>query len=210
MVAGARQVLHEQIFHVQANFLTGALAHGCQIQVATGALHACKVVIPVGAVLDFHLLACNQRNGTRDGLMVLALRVDKRFIIVGPRFEVIVQDGLIGVVEDLDGTCDSAAALQLQLAVAQLPPALPAILVFPTLGIAATRARFHVVEVHVFGARTIGPGVFAGNGTGMATEAFVQVHHHRDLGFNPQANRPPSSCEPPQACRAGCPWCRNS
>ena len=44
----------------------------------------------------------------------------------------------------------------------------------------------------------------------MAAEALVKVHDHRYLRFNPQANRPPSSCARRRRYRAGCPSGRSN
>src|SRR3546814_15111073 len=52
---------------------------------------------------------------------------------------------------------------------------------FPFLGIADARLGLDVVEPGVLHALARGPHVLAGDRTGMAAAALVQVHHHGDL-----------------------------
>ena len=73
-----------------------------------------------------------------------------------------------------------------------LPAALPALLVFPILGIADARLGFDIVEPCVFHPFAAGPDVLAGNAAGMAPDALVEIQHHRDLStnFHSAASRP--------------------
>src|SRR5690606_34748710 len=61
------------------------------------------------------------------------------------------------------------------------PAALPAFLVLPVLGIADSRLGLDVVEPDVFDAFAIGPDVLAGDRTGMAPDALIEIEHHGDL-----------------------------
>src|SRR5690606_12737620 len=65
--------------------------------------------------------------------------------------------------------------------VAAAPAAVPAVLVFPVLGVAHAGLGLDVVEPGVFHALAGRPDVLAGDRTGMAADAFVQVQDHGDL-----------------------------
>src|SRR5690606_17796510 len=64
------------------------------------------------------------------------------------------------------------------------PAAVPALLVFPVLGKADAGLGLDVVEPGVFDAVAAGPDVLAGNGAGVAPDAFIEVQHHADLSAN--------------------------
>ena len=83
-------------------------------------------------------------------------------------------------------------------------------LVFPLLRVSDAGLRLDVVEVHVLRALAVRPDVLARDRASMAAEAFVKVHDHSYLRFNPQANRPPSSCARRRRYRAGCPSGRSN
>src|SRR5690625_4113349 len=51
------------------------------------------------------------------------------------------------------------------------------------------RPGLDVVEPHVLDPGTVGPRLLAGDRTGMAPDALVEVHHHGDLRHDP-ADRP--------------------
>ena len=83
-----------------------------------------------------------------------------------------------------------------QFAVFQQPTASIQFLIFPFFRISDTRFGLHIVEPHVFGARAVGPGVFARDAARMTSEAFVKIQYHRHLGFNPHTRAPPWLCAP--------------
>src|SRR6476661_167159 len=87
--------------------------------------------------------------------------------------------------EDPEEFLDPAASLEHQLAaLVQLPAAAPPVLVLVAERIPLPGAGFDVVEPDVFGARAVGPCLFAGHRTGVAADAFVQVHDHAHLSHN--------------------------
>src|SRR3546814_15880773 len=61
------------------------------------------------------------------------------------------------------------------------PATVPALLVFPLLGIANTRLGLDVVEPGVFEAFSVGPHILASDRAGMASDAFIEIQHHADL-----------------------------
>src|SRR5690554_3295606 len=61
------------------------------------------------------------------------------------------------------------------------PAAFPLVLIFPVFGIAYAGLGLNVVKPGVFHAFATGPDVLAGDRTGVATDALVQVQHHADL-----------------------------
>src|SRR5574337_309242 len=80
--------------------------------------------------------------------------------------------------------CASAGSLSLrhQLAGAGAHPAtVPFVLVLPLLRIADAGLGLDVVEPGVLDALARSPHVLAGDRTGVAADALVQVEHHRDL-----------------------------
>ena len=202
VVAEARQILHEEIVKFQLDLLAELL----QIMILTCRLAAREIVLPVRPPLDLHALLRDQRARARHGLMVLATRMDQRLVVVGPRLIVVVKLGLIGMVEELHEAHRLVrAGGERKVAVLDLPATLPLLLIFPILRVANARLRLDVVEVHVLRALAVRPDVLARDRASMAAEALVKVHDHRYLRFNPQANRPPSSCARRRRYRAGCP-----
>ena len=104
-------------------------------------------------------------------------------VVEGERLVIVVDLGQMRIGEDLGEDRKAAALLRHDLAALfALPSAAPALLVFPILGIADARLRFDIVEPRVFHALARGPNVLAGDGAGVTADAFVEVHHHRDLG----------------------------
>src|SRR5690606_231620 len=61
------------------------------------------------------------------------------------------------------------------------PAAAPAFLILVGAWIALSGTGFDVVEPDVLGPRPVGPRLFAGDRAGMAADALVEVHHHRQL-----------------------------
>ena len=112
---------------------------------------------------------------------------------IGNRWRVLVVEGegLVVVVdlrqvrigEDVGEDPPFGAHLRLDPAVTPAPPpAVPPLLVLPFAGIADARLGLHIVEPGVFDAFAVGPHVLAGDRTGVAADALVEVQHHRDLG----------------------------
>ena len=207
VVAEARQILHEEIVKFQLDLLAELL----QIVIIARRLAAREIVLPVRPPLDLHALLRDQGARARHGLMVLASRMDQRLVVVCPRLVVVIKLGLIGMVEELHEAHRLVrAGGERKLAVLDLPAALPLLLIFPILRVADARLRLDVVEVHVLRALAVRPDVLARDRASMAAEALVKVHDHRYLRFNPQANRPPSSCARRRRYRAGCPSGRSN
>ena len=103
-------------------------------------------------------------------------------VIEGEGLVVIVDFGQVGIGENLGQHPPFGADARLDLAVGFAgPAALPLFLVFPILGIADARLGLDIVEPGVFDAFAAGPHVLAGDRTGVAADAFVEVQHHRDL-----------------------------
>jgi hypothetical protein len=102
-----------------------------------------------------------------DGVEVAERGVDERLVVVGERLVVVVDRRQVGVGEDRQQLLDPAAGLEPQAALAvELPAAVPARLVGPL-------ARIPLPGV--------GLDVVAGDRAGVAADALVEVHDHRDL-----------------------------
>src|SRR3546814_11885158 len=98
------------------------------------------------------------------------------------------------ICEDVGEAPPFTAYARLYLAVCFPPPAaLPFVLVLPVLGIADTGLALDVVPPVVLGPFAGGPDLLAGDRTGVAADALVEVHHHRDLRANLHAFTPSSS-----------------
>jgi hypothetical protein len=85
---------------------------------------------------------------------------------------------IVGDVEEFSG---SRVEPQAQFAVSDFPSAAILLLVFVKCRIASARLSLHVVPPHIFGAGAAGPKVLARKTTGMATDAFIEMEHHRNL-----------------------------
>ena len=102
MVADTRQVEEDGTVDLLylAHFLRGG-AVKVRIVVCVD-LRAAQVVVPVRPRLDgVHVLASNHRDGARGGLVVAFGRVEQVLVVVGPGFEIVVELGQIGVIEDV-------------------------------------------------------------------------------------------------------------
>src|SRR5215813_10788545 len=85
--------------------------------------------------------------------------------------------------EDLGEDRKAPALLRHDLAIlASLPAAAPPLLIFPVLGIADAGLGLDIVEPCVFHTQARGPDVLASDRAGVAADALVEIHHHRDLG----------------------------
>src|SRR5689334_13751260 len=114
-------------------------------------------------------------------------------IIEIERLVIVVDLGQVRVGEDLCEYSPFRSHLRLQLtALGAFPAAIPAFLVFPFARIAHAWLGFDVVEPRVFNAFAIGPDVLAGDRTGVAPDALVEIEHHADLGAD--LHRPASVC----------------
>src|SRR5699024_1158873 len=104
---------------------------------------------------------------------------------VRPRLVVVVDRRHGGAGEDLEQLLHAPTGLEPQLAVlAELPAALPPLLVLVRPGIPLPGSGLDVVPPHVLGAGPVGPRLLAGHRTGVAADALVQVHHHGHLGHD--------------------------
>ena len=186
VLADPRQVEHEGGVEFQLHLLLRLAAHLFQHRIAElGMRRAPEIVVPVGGPLDLHVLAGNQGLGLRHRKIVAGRGVDEVLVVVGPGLVVVVQLRLDRAGEDAEELGQPAAGLQLQLpAAVQFPAALPLLLVLVTARIPLPGTGLHVVEPDVFGARPVGPGLFAGDGAGVAADALVQCHHHCCLGHD--------------------------
>jgi len=179
VVAHARQVVESHALQLEHGLLLGR-RQVLQVGVVAGVVRsAAQIVVPVGAALDVHGLARDQGDGPGGDLVVRFGGLDQVQVLVGPRFVVIVDDRQVGVVEDVQQALLLAGGAQLELAVLVLDPtALERLLVFPLAGITRAGLGFDVVPPHVFRALAVGPDVLAGDGTGVAPDALVQVERH--------------------------------
>ena len=110
-------------------------------------------------------------------LQVVVVEVERLVVVVDLR--------QVGVGEDVGEDAPLRALLGLELAgLRPLPAAVPARLVLPVGGISGSGLGFDVVEPGVFDAVARGPDVLAGDGAGVAPDAFVEVQHHADLCTN--------------------------
>src|SRR5690554_1972339 len=181
VLAQARQVHHEGVFELAVD----VCLHLIKVLVfaAFGKLGA-QNFFPVRAPFDFlHALARDQRPGPGDRLVLHITGGVQVLVVVVKRFVVVINFRQVRVGEDVRQYPELAtdAGADLAGAVAH-PAALPFVLVLPLFRVANTGLGFDVVEPGVFHAFTACPYVFAGDGTGVATNALVQVQHHADLG----------------------------
>src|SRR5690242_6605671 len=106
----------------------------------------------------------------------------KVLVVEGKRLVVVVDFRQIGIGKDIGEDAPFCSHPRFDLAVGLAPPAaVPFLLVFPFLGISHARLGLDIVEPGVFDALAIGPDVLAGNGAGVASDAFIEIQHHRDL-----------------------------
>ena len=206
VVAETRQMLHEDVVELKRDLLSDL----AEVVVLACGLSVGEVILPVRAPFDLHALLRDERARTRHGLVVAPLRVDQRLIVVRPRLIVVVHLGLLRMVKELREARDLAAGLEAQLAVLQLPAALPFFLILPLLRVADAGFCLDVVEIHILRAASVRPDVLAQDGARMTANALVEIHDHRDLCFNLQANLPPPCAARRHTSRAGCPSGRSS
>ena len=183
MLAQARQVHHEGVLELAHHVFLG-LFEACQVDVhAALAEFAAQYFFPVRAPFNLlHTLAGDQRAGARrGGVLHLGCRLQV-VVVEGEGFVVVVNLRQVGVAEDLHQQRPFATLLGHDGAIGLADPAtLPLVLVFPLFGIANAGLGLDVVEPGVFHTGAVGPDVLAGDGTGVATNALVQVQHHANL-----------------------------
>src|SRR6185437_5770218 len=180
MLAQPRQIHHEGVFERAVDFLL----HAFEVDVlrAVGEF-AAENFLPVRPPLDLlHPLATDERarpSGRHDVALGRGLQMP---VIEGERLVIVVDFRQVGVGEDVGQNAPLAADARLDLAVlAAFPAAVPTILVLPLLWVADAGFSLDVVEPCIFHTLAAGPHVLAGDRAGVATDAFVEVHHHCDL-----------------------------
>ena len=133
--------------------------------------------------ISVHLLAGDQAARAR-GRRRLHFGCRLQVLVVeGERLVVVVDLGQVRVGEDAHQQLPLRALARLDPAVGLAhPAAVPLVLVLPLLRIADAGLGLDVVEPGVFHARPAGPDVLAGDRTGVAADALVEVQHHADLG----------------------------
>ena len=180
MFAQTRQIHHEGVFELTVNLLLHVLEIG--VLRSLGELTT-EDFLPVRAPFDlFHPLAGNGRTRPRgrEG-PAFGCGLQMR-MIDGEGFVVVIDFRQVRIGEDVGQHAPFGAHARLQLATrAAHPAAVPLGLIFPLARVADARLGFHVVEPGVFHPFPRGPNVLAGDRTGMAADALVQVQHHADL-----------------------------
>ncbi|OIQ75920.1 hypothetical protein GALL_424050 [mine drainage metagenome] len=183
MLAQARQVHHEGVFKLAVDVFLDVIK--VFVLAALGKF-ATQNFFPVRTPLYFfHARTRDQaaRASGRHGLG-FGRRLQVR-VVKGKGLVVVVNLRQVRVGEDFHQQLPLGPLARFDLAIGQsLPAAVPLVLVFPLLGITDAGFGFDVVEPGVFHAGTAGPDIFAGHRAGVATNAFVQVEHHADLGAN--------------------------
>ena len=188
VLADARQVEHVRVL----NGLGDLEVHLVQDRVLIQGLHgAAQIIVPVRAPLGFiDVLArdCGLRAGRRDRAGVRGC-LEQLVVLVRPRLVVVLHGRLRRVREDLRERGDASALTGNEAARGgTLPAALPLLLVLPAAGVAHAGTGFDVVEPDVFGTLAVRPHLLTGDGTGVAADALVEVHHHRDLSHDLHQN----------------------
>ncbi len=194
VLADARQMEHERLLVAEPHLCADPAEHGVAGQ-RVGA--AAEVVVPVGAAGHRRGAAVDEGAGRRGGHVVAERCREEVVVVVGPRLVVVVQRGQFGVGEQPGEPPGPAAAARDETPVLELPAAAPGVLVLVAAGVALAGPGLDVVEPRVLGARSVGPGLFAGDGAGVAADAFVEVHHHGHLGHDAGRGRAAAPPGPP-------------
>ncbi len=180
VLAQARQVHHEGVLELAVD----VLLHRLEIVVLRALVElAAEDLLPVRPPFDLlHRPAGDQRQGPGDRCGRELGCLLQMFVVEGERLVIVVDLRHVRIGEDLRQHGQPAALLRHDLPVLlPLPAAVPAFLVLPILGIADAGLCLDIVEPGVFHALARGPHLLAGNGAGVAADAFVEVQHHRDL-----------------------------
>jgi hypothetical protein len=91
----------------------------------------------------------------------------------------------VGIGEDIGQHPPFAADPRLDFTAGLAPPSpIPAILIFPVLGVADAGLGLDIVEPRVLDAFTAGPNVLASDRTGVAADALVEIQYFANLGAN--------------------------
>ncbi len=180
MVADARQILHEHRVVGLDHLLVFEVQVLGRVNLGAG-----EVVVPVGASLDLlDLLPGDLGECLGHGLVLRLLGAGQVAVIEVEGLVVIFDLRHVGLEEHVGEGGALAHGLQLELFPVDHPAPLEALLVLPLPGVTDAGLGLDVVPPHVFGALPVGPDVLAGNGTGVAADALVQVEHHDYLGSN--------------------------
>ena len=188
VLADTRQVEHVRVL----DGLSDLEVHLVQDRVLIQGLHgATEVIVPVRAPLrlvDVLARDLGLRASRRDRAGVRG-RLEQLVVLVRPRLVVVLHGRLRRVREDLRERGDTSALTGNEAARGgALPAALPLLLVLPAAGVAHAGTGFDVVEPDVLGAVAVRPHLLAGDRTGVAADALVEVHHHRDLSHDLHQN----------------------
>jgi len=140
-------------------------------------------LFPVRAPFDlFHALAGDQRTWASRWRCLQLWRRLEVLVIECEGFVVIVDFGQVRIGKNVRQHAPLRTDARLDLAVLLAPPAaIPAVLVFPVLGVANSGFCLDVIEPRVFHPFAIGPDILAGHRARVAPDALVEVKHHRDL-----------------------------
>ena len=183
VLAQPRQVHHEGVLELAVD----VLLHPFEI-LEVPVLRALREfaaenLFPVRAPLDlFHALTGDQA-ARPSGRRRLHFRRRLQVVVVeGEGLVVVVDFRQVRVGEDFHQQLPLAALARHDGAVGTAhPAALPLVLVLPFLRVADAGLGFDVVEPGVFHAGPAGPHVLAGDRTGVAADALVEIEHHADL-----------------------------
>ncbi|CDZ88744.1 conserved hypothetical protein [Rhodococcus ruber] len=182
VLADARQIEHEGLLEFEPDLLADLLQDRIVGHDLRG---AAEVVVPVRRPFDLHRLAADQTSRRRHRDLVAERRGGEVLVVVGPRLVVVVDRRHLRIREDPEELVPPAAVPQPQPPVAVADPsAPPAFLVLVGARVSLAGAGLDVVEPHVLGAGSVGPGLLTGDRAGMAADALVEVHHHRHLGHH--------------------------
>ena len=180
VLAQARQVHHEGVFELAVDVVLDVVE---VLVLAALGKFAAQQLFPVRTPLDLlHALARDQAaRACRRQRLRFGRRLQMR-VVEGEGFVVIVNLGQVRVRKDAHQQFPARALARLDLAVRfSNPAAIPFVLVLPLLGVADAGFGLDIVEPCVFHAGPAGPDVLAGDRTGVATDALVQVQNHADL-----------------------------
>lgn len=179
MVAKAWEVEHERIRILRIDLARNALEVDILYRFN---IYATKIVFPGSAPFDLvHDFARYVADWLGGRCRFHERRLLQLLVIEGIGFVVFIDGRQQSIAEDASQEPRARPALQLQLSVLDLPAALPSVLIFPLLRVAGARLRLDIVEPDIFHARSIRPYILAGDRTGMAPDALIEVQDHRNL-----------------------------
>ena len=85
------------------------------------------------------------------------------------------------IVENVGKSRFAVEPLQPEISIVVFPSSMIDILVFPLVRIPGPGFRFNIVPPHILRTFPVGPDVLAGNRTGVAANALIEVEHHCNL-----------------------------